>query len=132
LTVEEMKEVEAFYRSPAGGRLSSNLLAPEQADHLIKRLEGKPEDDRTITEKDANGAMGDALKSVMTKASSEDVLAIMRFESTPTGRKLRSIGDEAQAYVLKLISEPNTALAEAQDKAMADAMVAFAERAGKK
>ena len=132
LTLDEMKEVEAFDRSPSGARLSSNLLAPEQADHLVKRLEAKPDDDRTITEKDAKAAMGDALMSVMTKASSDDVLAIMRFESTPTGRKLRLIGEESQAYMMELISKPDPELAERQDKAMVDAMTAFAERAAKK
>ena len=133
LTVTELREVQAFYATPAGQRLATGMTAPQQSDVLIDRVAKRvqEEGDPTVTEQDARVATRKAVENVMAQATREDILTIMRFEATPAGSKLRAIGEEVQKFTVETSRTPDPAFVQRQQKAMQDAILAFVTSAQK-
>ena len=129
LTLEELREFEAFVSSPVGKRFYQSIQNNVTPEDLAESIGDRASEtgDSTITEADAGRAIRQTLSEAHEQLSSADTIAIMKFEQSSAGRKLSALAPEIMKMQLEIANKPDPEWMAEQDKAMTEAMIRFAE-----
>lgn len=114
-TTEELAELVAFYKSPAGLRIIKAKFANLDVSGMVDRFGEDPDAKMTASDVDAinDGATSGLLKDM----SAEDFQAMLMFGLRPVGRKLRSVTPRIAEIEAEIANEPDPELDSAIEEA---------------
>lgn len=104
LTLAEINEMLAFYKSEAGTRLLNTIKGKADLAPLLNEQRstgGKTE----ITQKDIGNVINNMSSQTIGATSFDDRLALMRFSATSAGQKLHNVNIAVQQLSLRLAND---------------------------
>ena len=134
LSIAELTEVRAFVSSAAGQRFYRRLHAGSDVHAITEDVLDRSETSGTkvITRENANQLLGSTMKKAAAQTSSEDALAIMKFQQTAAAKQFGAASDEAVQAVLEVANNPDPEFLSKQQDLLISAMIAFAEKPSSK
>lgn len=129
LSESELKAAYEFYSSGAGSRMlqrfSANADIKAFSDGVLKRREETGE--MEITEADTRRATVKAEKAAIGDASSDDILAMMKFEQTSAAQKLADVGAQSDKFMLDMMNSPDPEWIRQQNEIVSGAIIRHVE-----
>ena len=114
-TAEELGELIAFYRTPAGGRIIQSKFANIDVSNVIDRIGDDP--DGKVSAGDVQAIGRQAGAGTLKDMSAEDFQAVMLFGLRPVARKLRDAAPRLAEVEAEIANEPDPALDQAIEAA---------------
>lgn len=124
LTAAELRQLIDFFEQPAGQRFARRMA---QSDEVADDLATKAQTSENLTQQDLNDMLRKQAKATVKTLSTDDMLAIMKFESLPVAKKFAAAGQESDRMILDFINNPDPNWIEKQNKAVADGAMKFVE-----
>lgn len=130
LTVDEMQELIAFYKTPAGQRFIARLWTNLDATDLIsdERILAARDSDAPLSLEDSRRATKNAAANTMKDMTAEDILEVMRFGQRPAAQAAASASREAEQRLLPIVNNPDPEWLKRQKEILERAMITFADQ----
>lgn len=129
LTLDELRVAREFFMSPAGQRFVAKAGKVENVDVLLRDAAGRAEEtgDMSISLEDASKAVEGAVGIAMGGSSTEDKIAVLKFDQTGAAAKLREVAAEVLPKIVAMSNAPDPDFLKAQNEAMVAGLLAFLE-----
>ena len=132
LTQDELQEMILFYGSPTGQKVVAGMYAGLDMTQLVQRM--GPDGERDISGSDVGALNRATVVRILPSFTAADRTALLKFSTTPTFVKLRSILPDFQGLVASVANQPDPLLNAAIEKEVGKAVEEFLaaeERANK-
>ena len=128
LTIEELREILAFYSSSAGQRFTRAMTRNVDVDAYADDLSSGEAGSADAADVAITRTFHSTLSRVIDETSAEDMAAISRFETSPVALKSLAVGMEADRATSEVAANPDPEWLEKQAVAYDEAVTKFVER----
>jgi len=130
LTEAELRQVIAFLETPAAQRVIHRMLANTSGTALVDQVarQAVSEGKVTITADQARQLNQEAATRTVREISADDQVAFLRFNQSEAGKKYITARATSEQLILDMINHQDPAEAQAQQRAMQAAILAYIDR----
>lgn len=129
LSPAEMTQASTFYARPAWRRFVTRLMGNIDTEETLDEAVGSLESTGKVamTEETMRRTLNQAARASGGQTPAADQIDLMRFTQTPVAAKIKQIGEESDRHALGIANNPDPVAVAEQQRAMQQAMIAFAD-----